>query len=79
MNLIARYYSERGELVRNLERILILFNESEFKLYSALRTALDNFNVLCERSEVLKFSRRLIPADVVRGGARGSKHSGRPG
>ena len=52
MNLIARYYSERGELVRNMERILILFNEQEFRMYTAIRTALDKFNILCERSEV---------------------------
>jgi hypothetical protein len=50
LNLICRYYSERSELIRNIERMLLLFNEEEWMFFQWVNKTIDEFTRMTEKS-----------------------------
>jgi hypothetical protein len=52
LNLICRYYSERWELVRNVDRMLLLFNEEEWLTFQFVNKTADDFSRVTERCDM---------------------------
>jgi len=43
LTIICRYYSERSELVRNIDRMCLLFDEDESRFFNWVNTTIDQF------------------------------------
>ena len=52
LTLICRYYSERSELVRNIERMTLVFNEEEWKFFNWVNYTIDEFTRSTEKSDL---------------------------
>ncbi|CAI2387002.1 unnamed protein product [Moneuplotes crassus] len=50
--LIARYHSERAEFIRNLDRTILFFDESDYLFYNWLQQQLEKFIFNSEKSNV---------------------------
>jgi hypothetical protein len=52
LNLIVRYYSEKAEFVRNIDRMVLLFDEKEYIKYQYIHEQLNTLNRKMEKSEL---------------------------
>jgi hypothetical protein len=50
LTIISRYYSERSELIRNIERMSLLFNNEEWKFFNWVNETIDSFTRDTEKS-----------------------------
>jgi hypothetical protein len=50
LTLICRYYSERSELIRNIERMTLIFDEQEWKFFQWVNSRIDQFTRDTEKS-----------------------------
>lgn len=50
LTIICRYYSERSELVRNIERMTLILDEDEWKFYKWVNITIDQFTRDTEKS-----------------------------
>jgi hypothetical protein len=59
LTIISRYYSERSELIRNIERMTLLFNHEEWKFFNWVNETIDSFTRDTEKSALW-----LVDVDV---------------
>jgi len=52
LTLICRYYSERSELIRNIERMTLIFNEEEWMFFQWVSSRIDQFTRDTEKSSL---------------------------
>ena len=60
--LICRYHSERAEFIRNLDRMILFFDDSDWKFYQWVINQLDKFVFYSEKSYIwlLKIKNMII-------------------
>lgn len=52
LTIICRYYSERSELIRNIERMTLIFNDEEWRFYNWVNITIDRFTRDTEKSSL---------------------------
>ena len=52
LTIICRYYSERSELIRNIDRMCLIFDEDEWRFYKWVNETIDQFTRDTEKSSL---------------------------